>query len=259
MGKVIRLDGEIGWEIRAEDVAKAIEGQDEVTLILNSPGGSILEGFAIYNILADFDGKIVAKIDLAASMMSVIAMAADEIEMKSDSSMMMIHKPWSGGVGESQDLRKIADTLDKLEDMIVSIYMTKAKIKEPELREMLANETYLSGKDALDIGFATKVVSGKSKNMLGVALSAMSAREVKFDNQKFAAKIKEIESGVNLKAKIEECEKLSELDSIIRGLGASQSEATAIVAQAKKLSYGDRIGDDEKTAALVATLKSFKI
>ncbi len=117
--KTIRIDGEIAdYWVSAEWLNYQIGDEKEISLIINSPGGSIPEGFAIFNLLKDFRGNggyIEARIDLAASMASVIAMAANKIIMRSNSSLMMIHKPWTNAQGEAEDFRRIAATLDKFE------------------------------------------------------------------------------------------------------------------------------------------------
>ncbi len=239
--RTIRLDGEIGWEITAADLAEKIKGETEIDLIINSGGGSIMEGFAIFNILKDFEGTITARIDLAASMASIVAMAADKIVMRSTSSLMMIHKPWTGAVGEAEDLRGVADTLDKLEGMIASIYLNRIgdNVSELELTDMLSAETWLDGEEAVALGFADELAEDDAKNMLTTVLSAMSAKKsVKYDMSKLAAKVRDIESGEKrgVKEKLKASGSFSEIEAVMRNaFSASQSEATAIVAAVKKV------------------------
>lgn len=240
MPKVIRLDGEIGWEINAKWLAEKIEGETDVDLIINSPGGSITEGFAIFNLLKDFEGTLTARIDLAASMASVIAMAADKIVMRSDSSLMMIHKPWTGAMGEAEDLRSIADTLDKMEEMILNIYSSRAKVETIELKEMLARETWLSGSEALEVGLADEVAEDKAQNMLTKTLTAMAAKHVSFDITKMAAKIETINKKSSLTERLNNCQSLSEVELLIKSMGASKNEASVIVAKVKSFSLGEQ-------------------
>ena len=124
--KTIRLDGVVGWDVLAEDIAPQIEDEIELNLIINSGGGDVLEGFAIYNLLNSFEGRINVQVDFAASMASVIAMAGDEITMMDNSSIMMIHRPWGVAGGNSEDFRKQADTLDKMEEMLLNIYADRS-------------------------------------------------------------------------------------------------------------------------------------
>jgi len=151
--KTIRLDGVVGREILADDVSSQIEGQSEVKLILNSGGGDVLEGFSIFNVLKDFDGKIHIQVDFAASMASLIAMAGDTITMKDNSSIMMIHRPWGVAGGNSEDFRKQADTLDKMETMLLNIYAERSGMNAVKLSGLLEDETYMNAQEAKDFGF----------------------------------------------------------------------------------------------------------
>lgn len=228
MGK-LRIDGVIGLDVTADMVANALDG--DMDIIINSPGGSILEGFSIYNALKDHQGKINIQVDWAGSMASVIAMAGDEIVMRDKSSLMMIHRPWSGAIGRAEDLRSVADSLDKLEDMLVSIYMERASVKEADLREMLQAETYLNAKEAKQYGLATKV--GKTDGKMAMSMGG----GVALDIMKLVAKIE----NDAIKPEIEQAESLSELEGVLRDSGRlSRADATALVSRVKALTHGDR-------------------
>ena len=227
----LRIDGVIGLDVTADMVANALDG--DMDIIINSPGGSILEGFSIYNALKDHQGKISVQVDWAGSMASVIAMAADEITMRDKSSLLMIHRPWSGAIGRSEDLRSVADSLDKLEDMLVGIYMERATIKESELRDMLQAETYLNAKEAKAMGFATKVVKSD-----GSAPKMAMGGGVALDIMKLAAKVE----NEAIRNEIEQAESLSELEGVLRDSGRlSRADATALVSRVKNLTHGDRV------------------
>jgi len=156
------LYGEIGdwWdELDAESVVRQLEflNKDEITVRIHSGGGLILEGLAIYNRLAQSTASIVVYIDgLAASMASVIAMAGDVIRMPSNS-WLMIHKPWNNVSGNADDMRRMADNLDGLEDSTLGIYMTRFNRSEDELKEMLRNDTWINAQDALEMGFIDEI------------------------------------------------------------------------------------------------------
>jgi ATP-dependent protease ClpP protease subunit len=268
MSKTIRLDGEIGWEITASSLAFQMEGETDVDLIINTPGGSIVEGFAIFNLIKDFEGTITAKIDLAASMGSVIAMAADKVVMRSNSSLMMIHRPWGVGFGEAEDLRDVADTLDKLESMLIGLYMEKVgdSLSEDDLKQMLADTTWLDGSEALEFGFADELAEDDSKNMLSSMLVAMSKKHsAKYDLSDMAAKIRSSENKLkrNLKSKLSETDSLAQIEDVLRNsLNISRSEATAIVSEVKNQVHGDRdpSGNDiaKVEAELLAVFDKYK-
>lgn len=150
------------WEgegIRAIDVIdslRAIQGND-VKVRINSPGGSVTEGIAIYNALLADGRKIVVQVDaMAASIASIIAMAGEQIIMAENASIM-IHDPWSVVVGSSEDMRKMADEIDRMRNIIVDIYAKKTGKNPDEIRQLMSAETYMSAADAVEMGFATQV------------------------------------------------------------------------------------------------------
>lgn len=134
----------------------------QINLYINSMGGSVSEGVAIFNQIRRRSAKVTAYIDgFACSIASVIPMAADEVVM-SENSMLMIHNPWTFAAGNSKDLRKIADDLDKVRDgCIVTAYKAKCgdKITDEQLTELLDNETYLTAAECLEYGFADRILT----------------------------------------------------------------------------------------------------
>lgn len=125
------------------------KGKD-LDIYINSPGGSVWEAQAIVNMLQRHDGIKTAYIDgLAASAASFIALACDKIIMP-ENSYLMIHKAWSGCWGNGDEMRRQADMLDKVDDGILSIYMKKSKVSEEEMKKLVAEETWLTGKEAVD-------------------------------------------------------------------------------------------------------------
>lgn len=131
-----------------------------INLYINSPGGSVFEGIAIYNMLKRHKATVNVQIDaLAASIASVIAMAGDKISMPRNS-MLMIHNAWTMAVGNSQDLRKMADDLDRISQSSAQSYLEKAgdKLSEDKLKEMLDAETWLSADEAVQYGLADEVL-----------------------------------------------------------------------------------------------------
>ncbi|MCA1058111.1 Clp protease ClpP [Rossellomorea aquimaris] len=141
----------------ATDMDNALNeaGDNDIKVHLNSPGGDAFMGIAIYNRLKRHKGKVSIYIDgWACSAASVIAMAADELIMGLGS-MLMIHEASNIVWGSKADMRKEADILDELEEGIIDIYMTKAKVTREEIREKVDSETWFSARKALEIGFAS--------------------------------------------------------------------------------------------------------
>lgn len=130
---------------------------NDLEIHINSGGGDVFAGFAIYNMLARHKAHKTVYIEgLAASIASLIAMAGDEIIMP-ENSMMMIHNAWAGIAGNADELRKMADELDKVDGILRTTYVNKTGLEEDEIRDMMANETWFTAYDALEKGFATAV------------------------------------------------------------------------------------------------------
>lgn len=158
------LFGVIGDEWDGLNAAKVVEeikslgSVEELKVLINSPGGIVTEGLAIYNELATNPAKVVVDIvGLAASMASAIAMAGDTVRMAKNA-MLMIHNPWNVAVGDAEDLRKAAEVLEKFGTSLVGIYAQKSGLPEDEIREMMDAETWLSADEALEKGFVDEVV-----------------------------------------------------------------------------------------------------
>ncbi|MGI2021717.1 ClpP-like prohead protease/major capsid protein fusion protein [Shewanella glacialipiscicola] len=169
-----------GWGISAKQFARDLQALGKVGTItarIHSPGGDVFEGMAIYNMIKGHPAHKVCYIDgLAASMASVIAMAFDEIIIP-ENAMMMIHKPWGGTLGDADDMRKYADLLDKVEGNLVGAYQQKTGLPEDELHALLAAETWLTGREAVEKGFANTLT-----DPLQMAASLNSKRLKDFTN-----------------------------------------------------------------------------
>lgn len=148
-------------ETSAEFFRKALAEIPEsatIELHINSYGGSVKEGIAIYNQLKQKKCKeIVAYVDgFAYSIASIIMQAADHRIMGLGTSLL-IHNMWMSVAGNAAELRKAADDLDVLMESNRQIYMERVNITEDELIEMLNNETYLTPEQAVEMGFADEV------------------------------------------------------------------------------------------------------
>lgn len=164
---VLNIFGDItswAWEELGEMsnvlLSKKLEELGDVSVIdvyINSYGGEVAEGLAIYNALKRHKAKIRTHVDgFACSIASVIFMAGDERIMPS-TSCLMIHNPWTVTAGNAKELRKQAEDLDVIGECSINAYMEHVNISEDELKELLDNETWLSSKEAVEKGFATEV------------------------------------------------------------------------------------------------------
>lgn len=169
------------WEddVTANGIREKLDNTSAKTINLhiNSLGGDTFTALAIYNLLRNKSNqsKIVVYIDaIAASAASIIAMAGDEIKMP-ENTLMMIHNCWTYAVGNSKDFRKTADDMDKIMDAVVKCYLSKVKITEDELKNLLDDETYLTADEALDKGFCDEVIKLKDdKSIQQNALSSLT-------------------------------------------------------------------------------------
>ncbi|PLR93198.1 head maturation protease, ClpP-related [Bacillus sp. T33-2] len=137
-----------------KDELDALGEIDELKLYINSPGGSVHQGSAIYSILKRHKAKKNVYIDgLGASIASVIAMSGDTIFMPQNA-MMMIHNPWTYTWGNANELRKIADDLDKMRESMITTYLSKAgdKLDRDTLIDLLDKETWLTAQECFNYG-----------------------------------------------------------------------------------------------------------
>ncbi|MET8864662.1 head maturation protease, ClpP-related [Nonomuraea sp. NPDC004580] len=157
----VAIYDEIGyWGITASDFLAELKEitASEINLRLNSPGGEIFDGIAIYNTLRAHAARVTVHVDsLAASIASVIAMAGDRIVMLSHS-QMMIHDAMTVAVGNAAELREMADMLDRQSDNIAGIYAERAGGTVKQWRARMTAETWYSAAEAVEAGLADELV-----------------------------------------------------------------------------------------------------
>ena len=128
-----------------------------IDLRLNSPGGSVFDAVAIYNAIKRHSGTVTVWIDgIAASAASYIAMAGDEVVMP-ENAFLMIHDPAGLVMGSATDMRAMAEALDKVKGSLLQGYAAKSGRSPEEIAPLMAAETWLDAKDALDLGFADRI------------------------------------------------------------------------------------------------------
>lgn len=137
-------------------VPQITSGSDDLIIAINSPGGLVIEGLAIFNAIerAKANGrKVICRIDgLAASMASVIALAGNEVVM-AENALMMIHNPWDCACGDAEELRAAADRLDTLKATIVNIYAKRSGMSVDDVSALMDAETWMTAADAKAQGF----------------------------------------------------------------------------------------------------------
>lgn len=141
-----------------KDIRSLGDEVEQIRVLINSPGGLVSEGLAIYHELATHPASVDVEIaGVAASMASAIAMAGETVRI-AENGMVMVHDPFMAAVGTSDDLRKAAEMLDKFGDSLVGIYARKTGLDEARVREMMADETWLDAEEALELGFVDAVI-----------------------------------------------------------------------------------------------------
>lgn len=137
-----------------------------LTVRINSYGGSVSEGLAIYALLSDFKGKVITIVDgFACSAASVIFMAGKE-RIVPENGLLMIHNAWSYAEGDSNVMKKMAEDLEKVTQPSVNIYVNKTGLKEEVVKQLMDRETWLDQKDAYEYGFSTAQVRNEEQQAL---------------------------------------------------------------------------------------------
>ena len=163
----IWIYGDIGesWSgdsVTAKDLSdelKKLAGVKEITLRLNSPGGNVFDGLAMYNSLKKFPAKIITEIDgMALSIASIVALAGDEVRMAGNA-VYMIHNPWTMTAGDSAEMRKVADQLDLVRDSLAGTYAAKTKDSASleQISDWMNAETWFNADEALKAGFVDQI------------------------------------------------------------------------------------------------------
>jgi ATP-dependent protease ClpP protease subunit len=135
----------------------ALPDATPLALRLNSPGGSVFDAVAIYNAIKRHTGTVTVWIDgIAASAASYIAMAGDEVIMP-ENAFLMIHDPAGVVMGTAIDMRAMAEALDKIKGSLLQGYAAKSGRAQEDIAPLMAAETWLDAKDALDLGFADRI------------------------------------------------------------------------------------------------------
>ena len=128
-----------------------------ITLRINSPGGNVFDGNAIYNALKAHRAEKHVKIDgLAASIASIIAMAGDTIEMP-ENAMMMVHKASGLAMGNEEAMLSMASALSKIDDGIIGIYHARSNLDRGQIETMLSDETWITAREAVQFGMADTI------------------------------------------------------------------------------------------------------
>lgn len=155
---------------------------------INSYGGEVAEGLAIYNLLKSYDGEVATICDgFACSAASVVFMAGKQ-RIMSKSSLLLIHNAWTRASGDANDLRKAADDLEKITQPSIDIYSSVSNLSEEKIKKMMDEETWISADEALSYGFATEVTDEEAMQSLEEGILVKTVMK----NKELEKRIKEL-------------------------------------------------------------------
>lgn len=156
----------------SDELKKIPDTVNTINVRINSPGGDVFDGIAIYNRLKQHKAKKVVYIDgLAASIASIIALAGDEIKI-GEGALFMVHLPWTFSYGNRMELDNTINRLMDIEEQMISIYSKKSSLGRAEIRALLESETWMNAEEAIENGFADSQVEETAP----IAASAIKSR-----------------------------------------------------------------------------------
>ena len=188
-GEITAGDDDYDWWTGAQSKGaqrfrKDLEGLSDVDVYINSPGGDVFAGAAMYSLLKAHDGHVrVLIMGIAASAASVVAMAGDEI-LISPTGYLMIHDPWAVVAGNAREMEHEAQVLREIGEGILNAYLEKTGLPAEELRAMLAAETYMNAQAAIEKGFCDGLWLADEKN--AAALSQATSPAAMMRGQAYA-------------------------------------------------------------------------
>lgn len=156
----------------SDELKKIEDTVTEITVRINSPGGDVFDGIAIYNRLKQHKAKVCVYIDgLAASIASIIALAGDEIYI-GEGALFMVHLPWTFAMGNRMELDNTVSRLMDVEEQMISIYSKKSSLDRAEIKALLEAETWMGAEEAIEKGF----VDSKVAESVPIAASAIDSK-----------------------------------------------------------------------------------
>jgi len=234
----------IGWPfISADNFVRALAEitAKTVTVRINSPGGDVFDGMAIFNALKNYQqGKVVTRIEgIAASMASIIALSGKEVQAFANT-MYMIHEPYAFTAGNQYSLRELADILEKMSGQMIDIYSSNATPGKREIAQMMKDETWLTAKEAKEKGFIDTVLDGKGA-------------KAQFDLSMFA----NVPDGLDGSREGGELTE-REIERALRDAGASRSFAKSVAVGRSAGNDGDQRDVESLKSSIKAMITTFQ-
>jgi ATP-dependent Clp endopeptidase proteolytic subunit ClpP len=233
---IYEMIGEDFWTgggVTAKSFQKELSGikASQIDLHINSPGGVVFDGVTIYNLIKQHPATVTTYIDgLAASIASVIALAGDKVIMAANA-LYMVHNPTGLAMGTANDMRSLADVLDKIAGTMVGTYVSKTGKEEADIRAMLDAETWMTADEALEAGFIDEISEEMDMAACAKFIPAMAK-----------AGFKHVPQSINGKKEIPSAK---EIERILRDAGCSRKVAKTILVKGYSDDLRDAGPDDE--------------
>lgn len=224
----IRIDGIVGLDATARDLRSQLEESgSEVEILINSPGGSVTEGIAMYNAIRDYrrgGGKATARIvGVAASMSSYIPLAAESV-IAEDNTIFMVHEPSMLALGRKSDMERAAGILEGVSQTLARAYAEKTGKNVEDIREMMAEETYLFGEDIVLAGFADKIEPAGEGPETRDEAEALARAQVDAAMQKMGEAREDVTQLAAMLGEVPTAQKQEETPIVDRVIPAAQAE-----------------------------------
>ena len=252
----ISIFGDIGnscWApgVTPEDFKKdfdAVKDSKEIRVLVNSPGGDVFDGITIYNIIASERPKVKVEIlGLAASAASVIALAGSSLKMH-EGSFFMIHNAWGIAMGPADEMRKMAEILDKISGELINIYENQSDLDEKQIKEYMNDETWFTAEEAVEAGFADEI---------GEAVEA--AASVAIDQRIYAYKHVPERFQAHADENKEPPDNIRDFEAALRDLGYSRKESVKIAANGFEADQRDSVPEPEQRDSVADVVETERI
>lgn len=263
-----------GWGFGLNDLIssfKSHEGND-VVMPINSYGGEVLEGIAVYNMMKSSGKNITANIvGYAMSMGTALCCGATKCTMASNG-YYMIHEPWVGTYGDADTLQKDSNLLESMAVQLVDIYHAKTGLDKVEIRSMMKEETWLTAQQALDFGFIDEIREPTDKILASFDVSKfkntpkniiqnnIKASQMDFNKKIYAAfgmTDKEIESGDTAKI-VNAMASIAKVDGIVARMEEIEDTQTATIDTITKETDAKIKASEEATTKAIESLVDFE-
>lgn len=251
-------DSDVDAKQFADDL-KACGGKD-ITLRINSPGGDIFAAQAIYSMLKTYKGKVTAHIDgLCASAATVVACGADSIIMPRNA-LYMIHNPMAVIMDrmDAEALTKMAETMQKVKSIIISVYTAKAgdKSNEEEISKLMDEETWMDAEDALNKGLIDEIDDYQVQTQMKTGLMVVNSVSMAVD-EKEMPKIKNIVHKER-KTEMNDSEIVSKIKAVLGMEPKTAKEDAKAAAERQRLEDLEALKPENATPYVVAAIDAFK-